>query len=151
MKPQNGTFEISPLSLSVSTSEISYSKVQKQPYTGVLRKRCSENMQQIYKRTPMLECDSLVLSISFKKYQSYMPSIYFSLSPPLILHNRIRRVLKDFFAYFTLSWRRPLLCRNHSIDLLWKSVYCFLYDRDLRHERVNDFSTPIFGPNSICD
>ena len=29
---------------------------QKQPSRGVLRKRCSENMQQIY-RTPMPKCD----------------------------------------------------------------------------------------------
>ena len=30
---------------------------QKQPFRGVLRKSCSENMQQIYRRTPMLKCD----------------------------------------------------------------------------------------------
>ena len=30
---------------------------QKQPSRGVPRKRCSENMQQIYRRSPMLECD----------------------------------------------------------------------------------------------
>ena len=30
---------------------------QKQPFEGVLKKRCSENMQQIYRRTPMLKCD----------------------------------------------------------------------------------------------
>ena len=30
---------------------------QKQPYKGVLRKRCSENMQQIYRRTPIPKCD----------------------------------------------------------------------------------------------
>ena len=30
---------------------------QKQPSRGVLRKRCSENMQQIYRRTPMPKCD----------------------------------------------------------------------------------------------
>ena len=29
----------------------------KQPLTGVPRKRCSENMQQIYRRTPMPKCD----------------------------------------------------------------------------------------------
>ena len=33
--------------------------VQKQPFKGVLRKRCSENMHQIYSRTPMLKCDLL--------------------------------------------------------------------------------------------
>ena len=30
---------------------------QKQPPRGAPRKRCSENMQQIYRRTPMLKCD----------------------------------------------------------------------------------------------
>ena len=31
--------------------------LQKQPSRGVLSKRCSENMQQIYRRTPMPKCD----------------------------------------------------------------------------------------------
>ena len=31
--------------------------LQKQPPKGVSRKRCSENMQQIYRRTPMPKCD----------------------------------------------------------------------------------------------
>ena len=30
---------------------------QKQSSRGVLRKRCSENMQQIYRRTPMSKCE----------------------------------------------------------------------------------------------
>ena len=30
---------------------------QKQPPRGVLKKRCSENMQQIYRRTLMPKCD----------------------------------------------------------------------------------------------
>ena len=30
---------------------------QKQSSKGVLRKRCSENMQQIYRRTPLPNCD----------------------------------------------------------------------------------------------
>ena len=37
----------------------------------------------------------------------------------------------------TLSWRRPLSYRNQFIDLLCKSVDWFLYDRGLRHKRVN--------------
>ena len=32
-------------------------KVQKQPSIDVLIKRCSENMQQIYRRTPTPKCD----------------------------------------------------------------------------------------------
>ena len=31
--------------------------IQKQPHKRVPRKRCSENMQQLYKRTPMPKCD----------------------------------------------------------------------------------------------
>ena len=31
--------------------------IQKQQSRGVLRKRCSKNMQQIYRRTPMPKCD----------------------------------------------------------------------------------------------
>ena len=30
---------------------------QKQPFRGVLRKRCSENMQHIYRRTQMPRCE----------------------------------------------------------------------------------------------
>ena len=30
---------------------------QKQPPKSVLKERCSENMQQIYMRTPMTKCD----------------------------------------------------------------------------------------------
>ena len=30
---------------------------QKQPSRGVLLKRCSGNMQKIYRRTPMQKCD----------------------------------------------------------------------------------------------
>ena len=37
------------------TSYVNHS--QKQPSRGVLRKRCSENMQQIYRRTPIPKCD----------------------------------------------------------------------------------------------
>ena len=31
--------------------------MQKQPSRGVLKKRCSENMQHIYGGTPMPKCD----------------------------------------------------------------------------------------------
>ena len=42
----------------------------------------------------------------------------------------------------TLSWRRSLSHRNQSIDLLCKSLDCFLYDRDLCHKRVKDLAEP---------
>ena len=36
-----------------TTTKITLLKIQKQPYRGVLKRRCSESMQQVYKRTPM--------------------------------------------------------------------------------------------------
>ena len=42
-----------------------YYKYQKQPPRGVLRKTCSESMQQIYRRTPMLNVTSIRLLCNF--------------------------------------------------------------------------------------
>ena len=38
----------------------------------------------------------------------------------------------------TLSWWRSLSYRNQSIGLLCKSMDWFLYDRDIRHKKVNE-------------
>ena len=39
--------------------------LQKQPSRGVPRKKCSENMQQVYRRTPMPKCDFNKVAHSF--------------------------------------------------------------------------------------
>ena len=39
-------------------------------------------------------------------------------------------------ATLTPSWQRFLSRRNNSIDLQSKSMDWFLYDRDVRHEKV---------------
>ena len=36
---------------------------QKQPSRGVLKKRCCENMQQIYRRTPLPKCNFIEISL----------------------------------------------------------------------------------------
>ena len=41
-----------------------------------------------------------------------------------------------YFPTLTLSWRRSLSYRNTSIDLPFRLVDWFLYDRDFRHGRV---------------
>ena len=38
-------------------TEVTHYIIQKQSLRSVHRKRCSENMQQIYRRTPMPKCD----------------------------------------------------------------------------------------------
>ena len=40
------------------------------------------------------------------------------------------------YVYLTLSGQRFLSCRNQSIDLSNKSMDWFLYDKDIRSERV---------------
>ena len=54
------------------------------------------------------------------------------------LFSPLKENLKNLlFSSLTLSWRGPLSYRNQSIDLQSKSMDWFLYDNDLRHERVN--------------
>ena len=48
----NAEIETHPL-----TAEKKTNKMQKEPSRGVFKKRYSKNMQQIYRRTPMLKCD----------------------------------------------------------------------------------------------
>ena len=47
----------SQLSMQFGIHNLSVKTIQKQPPRGVSRKRRSENMQQIYMRTPMPKCD----------------------------------------------------------------------------------------------
>ena len=42
---------------SISTILLHFIKFQKQPSKGVLRKSCSESIQQIYRRIPMRKCE----------------------------------------------------------------------------------------------
>ena len=41
-----------------------------------------------------------------------------------------------YYLPLALSWRRSLSYKNHSTDLLCKSMDWFLYDSDLQHERI---------------
>ena len=54
-------------------------KGQKQPFRGVLRKRCFENMQQICRRTPMLKCDNWnrISTWVFCKFAAYFQNTFF--------------------------------------------------------------------------
>ena len=45
--------------------DLVHKKSQKQPSRGVLRKRCSEDMQRIYRRTPMPKCDFNEIALQF--------------------------------------------------------------------------------------
>ena len=49
---------------------------QKQPPKGVIKKRCSENTQQIYRRTPMPKCD--FNKVAFQLYWNHTSAWVFS-------------------------------------------------------------------------
>ena len=51
-------------------------KMQKQPFRGVPRKKCSENMQAIYGRTPMLKCD--FIKVFLRLYWNHTSAWVFS-------------------------------------------------------------------------
>ena len=84
--------------------------IKKQPSRGVLRKRCSENMQQIYRRTPFRSAISIKLLYNFIEI-----GLQHGCSPVNLLHifrtsfpsNTLGRLLLTLeTAYnFFVSWR----------------------------------------------
>ena len=54
------------------------------------------------------------------------------------LRSKIHKFSRCLKETLTLAWRGSPSYRNQSTDLQSKSLEWFLYDRDLRHERVKD-------------
>ena len=52
------------------------------------------------------------------------------------LNIRSKCLLDAFITLHNSFMTETLLYRNHSIDMQSKSMYWFLYDKDLRHERA---------------
>ena len=54
--------------------------IQEEPFRGVLEKKCSENMQQIYRRTPMTKCDfnKVALQLYWNRTSSWVFSCKFA-------------------------------------------------------------------------
>ena len=67
-------------------------ELQKQPSRGVLIKRCSENMQQIYRRTPMPKCDFNNAALQF----------YWNLTLAWVSSCKFAAYFQDTFSYENL-------------------------------------------------
>ena len=91
---------------------------QKQSYKGVLKKRCSENMQ-IYRRTPMPKCDSIKLLSSFIEI-----ALRHECSPVNLLH-----------IFRTLS------LKNTSGWLLLNAAFRYLQKKVIPHRSKISFSS----------
>ena len=50
--------------------------MQKQPFRGVLRKRRSGNMHQIYRRTPLPNCDFNKVALPSCKFAAHFPNTF---------------------------------------------------------------------------
>ena len=114
------------IALHISTRALDYNELEKQPYRCVLRKRCSEKMQQIYWRTPMPKCD-------FNKFQSNFTEITLrhGCSPVNLLHifrtpfpkNTSRGLLLELLSRLQYSGHFLILFRNLREGIVtWFSV-----------------------------
>ena len=63
---------------------------QKQPFRGVLSKRCSENMQQICRRTPIPKCDLNKVALQLLDHETTLEISEFVL-------NSIEKVKPGFY------------------------------------------------------
>ena len=74
--------------------------LQKQPTRGVLRKRCSENMQQVYRRTPMSKCDFNKAATQLNFPHIFRAPFYRNTSGELLLHLLIKSFHTNISLYF---------------------------------------------------
>ena len=97
--------------------------VEKQSSRGVLKKRCSENMQQIYKRTPMAKCD--FDKVTKQLYWNYTSAWVFSCTFSCIFseHLFLGTHLDSCFWQLKIKF----IQRNH-YTRLWTECFIWLYE-----------------------
>ena len=91
-----------------------------------------------------------IYEIKIRWYKTWISVMYFWLKFPK--RSKLCKVQKHFWDVFEsflaiifpfiLPWRGSLLYRNQFNGLPCKTMTWFLYDRVLRHERVNYFCKP---------
>ena len=134
--------------------EISLTDLQKQPTRGVSRKRCSENMQQIYRKAPMPKCDFNKIALRHGCFPVSLLHIFRTpfpknISGRLLLDlskNQKQQNQSDVFLNFSCDFFNSFMRRAVIIQkpVQSKSMDWFLYDNSLRHERVS-MRQPIYN------
>ena len=97
--------------------------IQKQPPRRVLKKRCSQNMQQIYRRTPMPKCDFNKVGLLCNFIEI---TLWHGCSPVNLLH-----IFRTPFTKNT-SGRLLLYIKLNQFLLVWKNF--------ISHDSHKDFS-----------
>ena len=81
----------------------------------------------------------LILYLSFNSFlyfSFFLPSWLMDVETQMFFLFSLRT--STSYLHHSLFWFSSLSYRNQSIDLLWKSMNWFLYDKDLSNERVNE-------------
>ena len=113
-------------------SDETLSKYQKQPSRSVHRKRCSENMLQIYRRTLIPKCDfnKVALLCNFIEI-----TLRHGCSPVILLHIFRKRIYKNTSALAGCFW-------NINVD--FPTARPCEHDRKIERKYVDNSGT--FGP-----
>ena len=85
--------DLKEVKIHILDSETSF-KYQQQPPRGVPRNWCSENMQQIYRRTPMPKCD--FNKVALQLYWNYTSAWLFSCKFLVYFQNTFGRLLLKY-------------------------------------------------------
>ena len=95
---------------------------QKQPSMDVLRKRCSENMQQIYWRTPMPKCDFNKFALQL--YWNHTSAWVFSCI--LLIHSNFKYSNVTKSNNSVVHFFDGLTCLMSLLSVMQKSDYWFV-------------------------
>ena len=106
--------------------------VQKQPSRGVLRKRCSENMQHIYRIIPMPKCDFNKVALHFG--MAVLLEICCFFSEYFFSKNTSRRLVVVIFTAF-IKLRRLCLIQENLQEVFVIVCDCFA-SLEVSHFRV---------------
>ena len=95
--------------------------IHKQLSRGLLRKRCSENIQQIYRRTPIMKCDYNKVAMRLCCSQKFSTRFFTSFS---VVGTCIYFVAKNFeIAWVTLQMILEHLIYQFQMHLLLFSIF----------------------------
>ena len=126
---------------------LKFVKKQKQPLRRVLKKRCSGNMQQIYRRTPMPKCDLNkfahfgmgVLRISFPRNISEWLLLKFWKSNCLLVIFESENIFLHNF--FPKNYLLAYICNKLRIEM-WPFFSCRILE-------INQIKKPVSINSSV--
>ena len=102
------------------------SYIQKQPPRGGCSKRCSENIQQTYRRTPMPKCDSIKLLWNFieiiLRHECSPLNLLYIIRTPFSKNTSelLALYLVNMSALLVENSYRQVATSNHSALFFWK-------------------------------